>query len=334
MKEDNKQDEKASETKELSVLSYNIWFEDQERDKRFGKMIEMISSDKPDIICLQEVTPLFMKDFFCKSNFIQENYLISDHIIPGTFGWYGNIIAINKSIAKSNNHVTFYQSKFEIIHQDVDNEDDKSKQIEIESLSNQGRSLISCKVKLCDNSIIWINTVHLESIDENIVKREKQLKLTLDGYMKNQIDQSVKKSIIESTDASDEKENKQDKEKEKENGKDKEINVLSMLMGDFNFDDGDPENEIIKNSSYNYNDCYLHYLKICKENNIKMNDRLTEGITQIYKPNPNVEKRRRLDKMLFYCNNKQWVLKKYDIIGEWNMPSDHLGIISYFESAK
>ena len=41
----------------ISVMSYNIWFDENERDKRLLSLINTIKQNNPDIVCLQEVIP-------------------------------------------------------------------------------------------------------------------------------------------------------------------------------------------------------------------------------------------------------------------------------------
>jgi endonuclease/exonuclease/phosphatase family metal-dependent hydrolase len=40
----------------ISVMSYNIWFDEMDREKRLQSLLETIEHNNPDIICLQEVT--------------------------------------------------------------------------------------------------------------------------------------------------------------------------------------------------------------------------------------------------------------------------------------
>lgn len=42
---------------QISVMSYNIWFDETERENRLLSLIDIIKHRKPDIICLQEVIP-------------------------------------------------------------------------------------------------------------------------------------------------------------------------------------------------------------------------------------------------------------------------------------
>ena len=294
---DEKSSLEAAQSK-LRVLSFNIWFDRREQVKRFEKLLEIISSDSinPDIICLQEVTPFFMKTILSKNKFMQTNYIISDNPNnPNTFVWYGTLIVIKKSLIlnQNANNIAFYQSEFE---------------------TKQMRNLLTAKIvssKSKDyNSEIWVNTVHLESIDENVEFRKKQLKLIFDTYMNSkQLEMNSNDSATPS------------------------VGKTALLMGDFNFDDGDAENELIDEKIYN--DCWKQYIKNCKQSGSinQQSDLLINGITQIYMPDPtndSVKFCRRLDKML-YCSDR-WELESFDIIGEWNMPSDHLGIFSIFAS--
>ena len=99
-------------------------------------------------------------------------------------------------------------------------------------------------------------------------------------------------------------------------------------MGDFNFDDGDTENELFEKDG-TLIDCWDKYLNNCEKNNIGVNIRLIQGVTRIKPIENNQTLERRLDKMKI--RSKIWKVKSFDIIGEIGMPSDHLGIFTVFE---
>ncbi|ETO16377.1 hypothetical protein RFI_20968 [Reticulomyxa filosa] len=185
--------------KELVIISFNVWFANEKWQERQQKLLQILKGKNPDIICLQEVTPRFMEGFckgiskknkkICKKkkkkppflmhvdNFICEGYDISDNMVGNTVNPYGVLIATRKKTVPMT-------------------------RLEISSLpSNMARRLVSAKVGPYD---WWINTVHLESLN-NTPYRVAQLKLIFNDYMGKQGENC-------------------------------------MLMGDFNFGERDEEN--------------------------------------------------------------------------------------------
>jgi endonuclease/exonuclease/phosphatase family metal-dependent hydrolase len=123
--------------KKISVMSYNIWFSEYEREKRLKSLIYTINKENPDVVCLQEV--LTNEYAQLKSSLKYENYFPSV-IDEGTYGC-----------------VIF--SKFKI---------NKSKQIKLPS--NMNRNLLICDVNLTfdcngteENTKIIIANTHFES---------------------------------------------------------------------------------------------------------------------------------------------------------------------------
>lgn len=55
---------------EISVLTYNVWFDYRERDTRITEIIQLIQSLSPTVICLQEVTHDMYQIFESKLGFI------------------------------------------------------------------------------------------------------------------------------------------------------------------------------------------------------------------------------------------------------------------------
>lgn len=167
---DSKNDEKKDNdnnkqnVKELTIVSYNIWFADKEWQKRQQKLLSMLEEINPDIFCLQEVTPRFLAGF-CDHKYIQQNFELTEKkdnykstVVP-----YGVMIGCNKT----KNNLSM-------------------KEVKICALtSNMGRRLISSCIKLNNDKEIWINTVHLESLLNRDVRID-QLKNIFGVYMKDQ----------------------------------------------------------------------------------------------------------------------------------------------------
>lgn len=165
---------KKLEDKHLRIMSYNIWFADQEWQERQSHLLSMIKEYSPHIICLQEVTPRFMVGF-CDNVFIQSNYVLSSNKVGTTLGQYGVMIAVNKNEIGVKQ---FIKNKFIQI-----NEKDNSSML----LSRMGRWLLTAELDLgkrYNNETLWINTVHLESMNSTQA-RIKQMDLIFNKYMKN-----------------------------------------------------------------------------------------------------------------------------------------------------
>lgn len=118
---------------ELTIYTQNIWFSPLHREERTYALIEFILLNKPDIVCLQEVTPP-VRDIILSNNNITQIYTWDDD----EFGGYG--VAI--------------MSKLEV--DDV---------IILPLLSTMGRNLLTVQL---DNSVI--GTVHLESLNNEQIR--------------------------------------------------------------------------------------------------------------------------------------------------------------------
>jgi len=69
--------------KNLSVMSYNIWFSEYERNERLKSLIHIINKENPDVLCLQEVLPGEYEKLKSKLNY---NYYFPDSIDEGKYG--------------------------------------------------------------------------------------------------------------------------------------------------------------------------------------------------------------------------------------------------------
>jgi exonuclease III len=54
-----------SMSRKLSVLTWNVWFDQLSRSKRYTEILDVCDALRPDIVCFQEVTPVFM-DIYSK----------------------------------------------------------------------------------------------------------------------------------------------------------------------------------------------------------------------------------------------------------------------------
>ena len=134
-------------TKSLKIITYNVWYDRYKFEKRVNEIFSIIKI--VDIICLQEVTPRFLK--LLKNTKWIRSFYVSD-INGYTIEMYGNIII----------------SRFPF-----DN-------LSIHTLPTcMGRSFIMGTFKTRD-SYLKIGTVHLESGSNNDLYRKHQLRIIND----------------------------------------------------------------------------------------------------------------------------------------------------------
>jgi len=189
----------------LKFLTYNVWFAEEYWKERANAMINIFQNLHPDVICLQEVTPLYLFHLL-EQPFIRESYYVSDSN-ANTIEPYGVVIFIKTSLpiisfikyllpSAMARHLLRAQLKFE--------------------LKEQSKGMNK-------NIIMNIGTVHLESL-HNPDKRKLQLQTIF--------------PILQTEDASENGEESKEKEAKKnvEN---------FLLMGDFNFCGDSKENKII-----------------------------------------------------------------------------------------
>lgn len=72
----------------ISILTWNVWFDKFKREERYNEILDICHRIGPDVVCLQEVTPFFIK--ILKEHDLCKVYDISDHDLSGsTVGSYG-----------------------------------------------------------------------------------------------------------------------------------------------------------------------------------------------------------------------------------------------------
>ena len=81
--------------KNLSVMSYNIWFSEYERNERLKSLIYIVNKENPDVLCLQEVLSNEYEKLKLKLNY---DYYFPNSIEEGT---YGCVIFSKYNIVKS-----------------------------------------------------------------------------------------------------------------------------------------------------------------------------------------------------------------------------------------
>ncbi|CAF1272631.1 unnamed protein product [Rotaria sordida] len=134
------QNKSTSHWKNFRVLTYNIWFSKNYQPMRFNSLCDILNKSEAQIISLQEMTKSILKQLLTQP-FVQERYYISD-VDGHTFNSsYGVVLLIDNRLNISNlNLIDFPQSIM-------------------------GRHLIFAEIKLDQNEILRIGTVHLESLD-------------------------------------------------------------------------------------------------------------------------------------------------------------------------
>jgi endonuclease/exonuclease/phosphatase family metal-dependent hydrolase len=150
-----------SPQRKLSILTWNVWFDELEQHTRYDAIFSICRDLQPDIICFQEVIPYFvakMKLF----PFFMDKYTISDHNLDGkTIEPYGVMILCKKKLSTV---YTFHD--FPTIH---------------------NRKLLVAEVTLHGKNFA-VGTVHLESL-ANHPTREAQL--TISNNILKQYEHSV-----------------------------------------------------------------------------------------------------------------------------------------------
>lgn len=66
----------------IKIISYNIWFDNENKQKRLSSLYNVIDDNDPDVICLQEVTEVVFKLLISKLN----NYYYYPKILTSSYG--------------------------------------------------------------------------------------------------------------------------------------------------------------------------------------------------------------------------------------------------------
>lgn len=132
---------------ETKILSYNVWFDDTSGVlHRYQRIIDFISTEDADYVCLQEVTPIFLQ--IIKKSFSNKYYIYNNNIMEKSYG----LVLLSK----------------------------RESDLKILKLSTQmGREALVVH----DEQYTLVN-VHLESMMEDTFLREQQL-LEIKDHTKN-----------------------------------------------------------------------------------------------------------------------------------------------------
>jgi endonuclease/exonuclease/phosphatase family metal-dependent hydrolase len=143
----------------LKIVTWNVWFDEFEQKLRYDEILNICSTQGPDVMCFQEVTTAFLDRLKKWGNL--HLYDISDDLSGSTVGDYGVLTLVKKT----------YQPCFSFIS----------------FPSSMGRKLLVTKLLLPsmtqnypfeENDVqdIYIGNVHLESMEYHHI-REQQLQI-------------------------------------------------------------------------------------------------------------------------------------------------------------
>ena len=136
----------ATLASQLSVMSWNIYFDDASGDRRYPEVIKTILNQNPDVVCLQEVTNKFIKQ-------------LSDHKELNKYSF------INTQGAESYRNIILTKNK-----------PDQSGTITLPT--NMNRYAVYIKTNIVNKTLNIIN-LHLDSMTNDTELRISQLKQIL-----------------------------------------------------------------------------------------------------------------------------------------------------------
>jgi tyrosyl-DNA phosphodiesterase 2 len=131
----------------LTLVTYNVWFGQDYFYQRAEALFQIVKGCEAEIICLQEVTPIYL-ELILNQPWVQANYYISDYT-GQTVEPYGVLLLSRIPIPK----VFFYQ---------------------LPTLMARKLLVITPEI---NGQVIQIATVHLESIRQSAATRKRQLEL-------------------------------------------------------------------------------------------------------------------------------------------------------------
>jgi endonuclease/exonuclease/phosphatase family metal-dependent hydrolase len=135
------------------LLSYNVWFDEYEKERRAASLFALIAAARPAVVALQEVTPSFLA-LLLKEDWAQHRYAFSTTDVrmdscTGGVSPYGSLLLVAKSLKPV------------------------FRAIELPTI--MGRALVLAYLTLPSGAQITAATVHLESLSSQPV-REQQLR--------------------------------------------------------------------------------------------------------------------------------------------------------------
>ena len=87
----------AVDRDELTVATFNIWFDDYHAEQRYRALAELFCHRKPDVVVLQEVTPIALR-IFIDQPWVRAEYLRVS-VVGGDTGNYGMLMLSRVPVA-------------------------------------------------------------------------------------------------------------------------------------------------------------------------------------------------------------------------------------------
>ncbi|PRP77790.1 Endonuclease/Exonuclease/phosphatase family protein [Planoprotostelium fungivorum] len=140
----------SSDARQLKVLTWNIFFGDDKKI-RHPKLLDIVHSEDPDIICFQEVTQDFV-NLLMSQAWVRDHYFVADLSNAWPACWYGVMVLSKKRPAK-------------VFRQLLP--------------TRQGRSLLAFEFLINGKSFV-VSTIHLESMDNDRDIRKAQMGIIFD----------------------------------------------------------------------------------------------------------------------------------------------------------
>jgi tyrosyl-DNA phosphodiesterase 2 len=130
---------------ELTLVTFNVWFDQYYLRERCQALLHVVKDCDADVICLQEITPGYLKQIL-KQDWVQASYYVSDYT-GGTIQPYGVLLLSRHPIVSL------------LLH---------------DLPSIMARKLLVAELQV-NNQTIQVATVHLESIKAFAPSRKQQL---------------------------------------------------------------------------------------------------------------------------------------------------------------
>ncbi len=89
----------AVDRDELTVATFNIWFDDYHAQQRYLAIVDLLRERRPDVIALQEVTPAAL-EIFLDQPWVRDEYL-SASAVGGDAGNYGMLMLSRVPITRT-----------------------------------------------------------------------------------------------------------------------------------------------------------------------------------------------------------------------------------------
>lgn len=89
----------AGDRDELTVATFNIWFDDYHAEQRYLAIVDLLRGRRPDVIALQEVTPAAL-EVFLDQPWVRNEYL-SASAVGGDAGNYGMLMLSRVPITRT-----------------------------------------------------------------------------------------------------------------------------------------------------------------------------------------------------------------------------------------